>query len=164
MQYIYREYYNPLSLIIFDEEYTYIHCAYEKIREKARKDLYPHSLFKHKLRISNREIYAIRVYYQGSGDNQAVTMAHIPYKVAYIFNAIIAILEEMWSKPDTPPIPPELANHIKQTYEIAFYEKPIKAYDIKFDSGDFGVDEVIKKELYNDFHSEESPFSKKFER
>lgn len=164
LKYIGKYYCSPLSLFFFETDYAYIHCAYTKIKEKIRPRLYPYGFLKHKLKVSNREIYAIRTYYQGDAEKHSVSIARIPYKVAYIFNAIIEILDEMWHDPNVPSIPSELTNCIKQTYAIAFYQKQIDAYDHLYNKGSFSINEVIAKELYNDFHADKSPFLKTFKR
>jgi len=113
-----------------------------------------------KLKISKREIKSIRssvmCYYNGK------KYIKIPYKISYIFKALILIVEEI-EKKNNIGLPDKLSTVINLTYRIGFYEKQVEIYDSYFE--EIRENNLTKEgyrlkvELNNDFHSEGSIFN-----
>lgn len=84
----------------------------------------------------------------------------IPYKISYIFKAIIDIVDEIES--NGVALPSELAHTVDVAYGIVFYGKYIDTYDsfseeLQDNNRKF-VGYRLKAELNNDFHCEDSIF------
>jgi hypothetical protein len=114
------------------------------------------------IKTSKREIRTIRLSVE-KGLLAKKNYLRIPYKVSYIFKAIIDIVEELSQK---VPIPSDLSQCISNTYKIAFYNKHISTYNTYFNSinennlHDPGY--AIKVALNDDFNSPNSVFNNKF--
>jgi len=137
-----------------------IGVAYIIIRREANSIL--GAGFLSRLKTSKKEIASIRMYYESKLLNRGKRYVKIPYKIVFIFRAIIKILEEIRQRENAPAVPPELSKCINVTYETAFYKEHIKAYNNVYDS--FKQDEIVKRELRNDFNSPSSPFRKVFKK
>ena len=88
----------------------------------------------------------------------------IPYKISYIFTAIINIVSEICQ---TEPIPHELENCVGQTYGMSFYSYYIEHYDLMYrqkfkEDARIYIERVNPARIYNDFHSANSVFHKLF--
>ena len=114
-----------------------------------------------KLGTSKREVSTIRRFYERRKHQQVL----IPYKISYIFRAIIELLHEIWSDDKAPDIPPALFHCIGLTYRAAFYEDHIKAYYKAYNrTGEISLGDTVKRELKNDFDAFDTPFREVFKR
>lgn len=110
------------------------------------------------LRTSKREIASLRFYYK-TNDSEHPLFLKMPYKLAYIFKAIILLVDEAKSKGAI--IPRELAPLINKTYRLAFYNEQTKAYDaIK---ARLPIDAEAQHALNGDLHNANSPLNQIFE-
>ena len=148
-----------------DPVYVNISKAYDIIQKRTdellgNKNLERPTIYgfiiKCKLKTSQKEIASIRYFI----NDRRETYARIPYRVVFIFSAIVAILKEMKNRDNPPQIPDELKEYINKTYKSAFYNKQIEAYNRKYN--EFPIEDEIKRELKNDFESPDSPFRKIF--
>ena len=134
--------------------------AYYAIRKEANKIFGVGRYSPINLKISKHEIKSIRcsVMSKINGNHYI----KIPYKISYIFKAIISIIEKIKSE-NNISLSPDLQHTLNLTYRIAFYEKYIEIYDTFFED----IQELdlnnkgywLKVELNNDFHSEGSIFN-----
>lgn len=132
--------------------------AYYRIRMKANQLF---GVGKHSpmtLKTSKREIKSIMCS-TVSRLNSKVYLK-IPYKISYIFKAIIDIVDEIES--NGVALPSELAHTVDVAYGIVFYGKYIDTYDsfseeLQDNNRKF-VGYRLKAELNNDFHCEDSIF------
>lgn len=134
--------------------------AYYRIR-KVSNQIYGVSFYSPmKLKTSKHEVKSIKksVVSKVNGNNYI----KIPYKISYIFKAIIAIVDDI-TKENNIKLPEDLKHTMNLTYGIAFYEKYIDTYDSYFDDiQENNLNNVgywLKAELNNDFHSENSIFN-----
>ncbi len=109
------------------------------------------------LKTSKREIAAIRLYYKNIINTRRIYVK-IPFKVAYIFKAIVQIIEEIHN--DGYEIPSELIPFVDTTYLAAFYKEYADAYDDCRD--DIPIDKEAERALNGDFHDENSPLNSIF--
>lgn len=109
------------------------------------------------LKTSKREIAAIRFYYRKKDDKKNL-YAKIPFKIAFIFKAIVTIVEEI--EKDGHEIPEYLVEFINQTYLKAFYKEYAQAYDNCIKT--IPVEEKAQCALKDDFHGRFSPLNSIF--
>lgn len=110
------------------------------------------------LRTSKREIAALRFYYKNN-DLEHPLLIKMPYKLAYIFKAILLLVEEIKAKGVS--IPSELTPLINKTYRLAFYSQQTKAYDAI--ENKLHEDAEAQLALYGDLHNANSPLNQIFE-
>lgn len=133
--------------------------AYAYIRQKTNELLgISRTPFAY-IRTSKREIKSILSHIQSLAGKKYIK---IPYKISYIFAALIVIIEEI-QKNFKVQLPTNLQSVYNLTYGLAFYSYHINVYDSFYnrtiksknntESGYF-----VKSELNNDFHSENSIF------
>lgn len=110
------------------------------------------------LKVSKKEIKTIS---STITNNRGKVCLKIPYKISYIFKAIINIVEKIKSDKNIK-LPKELKHVYNLTYGIAFYSEHICQYKGKYQEIlDHDKDEPghkLKKELHNDFESYNSVF------
>ena len=126
---------------------NYIGSAYETIKQKTNELL---NIPKYNLIIktSKREITSIKKFFEQKGEKYI----KIPFKIEYIFRAIIALIDDLHNKGIYPP--PSLNHVIGQTYALAFYFHHIDAY---VDScTKIPKNELAKLALADDFTGENS--------
>lgn len=133
--------------------------AYVRIRKVTNKLLGASTASPKKLKNSKHEIRSIK--------NTTISKINgklylkIPFKISYIFKAIIIIVDEIENQYNIK-LPAELKDTIDLSYGIAFYDKFIATYDSYYSDLEENNREKIgyklKAELYNDFHSENSVF------
>ena len=131
-----------------------IGSAYVIIRKKTNELL---GLNKRNLilKTSKKEIASIRFYYI---DDDNDTYVKIPFKIAYIFEAIINIVEDI--EKEGIALPDDLIALTGKTYLNTFYQKHVDAYDACFNK--IPIEEEAQRALNSDFHSNESPLNKEF--
>lgn len=141
----------------YGKDYKYGN-AYYRIRMESNK-LLGIGLYS-PTKTSKREIKSIRNTVVSKIDKKYYIK--IPYKISYIFKAIIIIIDEI-EKEHSVLLPNELSHTKALAYGIAFYDKYIDTYDAYYDDlqeNHFNlVGYQLKAELYNDFHSENSVFN-----
>ncbi len=131
--------------------------AYYIIRKEANKFFGVGRYSPRKLKISKYEIKSLRNSYTSKLNGKQYLK--IPYKISYIFKAIISIIENIKIQ-NNVELSPDLQHTLNLTYRIAFYEKYVATYDafyqeilkLNFNSSGYR----LKAELHNDFHSEGS--------
>lgn len=108
---------------------------------------------------SKREVASIRRYYKYlfAQKNGSESYVLIPYKLSYIFGAIVELVEEI--KATDVNIPYELQELVNMTYAMAFYQKHKEAY---FASLPLPTDKKAQCALKDDFDSPFSPLNKVF--
>lgn len=132
--------------------------AYYEIRKETDKLLKLTFIKDKKLKTSKAEVKTLRKCFKDIVGNN-YTMK-IPYKISYIFKAIINIVERIEK---TNPLPYELTHVLGLCYGVAFYEKYIKTYNRYYD--EIKTDYLLtnscrcRYELKNDFESITSPFA-----
>lgn len=134
--------------------------AYYRIRKVSNELFGVRPYSPTKLKISKHEIKSISNTFVSKINGN--TYIKIPFKISYIFKAIISIVNDI-KKDYNIEFPDDLKHTINVAYGIAFYNKHIETYDIYFD----GIQENditkpgyrLKVELNNDFHSENSIFN-----
>lgn len=133
--------------------------AYYIIRKESNRLLGVGRYSPSKLKISKHEIKSIRSSFISKLNGKQYI--RIPYKISYIFKAIISIVANI-KKEHNVSLSSDLQHTINLTYRIAFYEKYVEIYDTFFqDIQELSLDNKgywLKAELYNDFHSEGSVF------
>ena len=129
-----------------------IGSAYFHIREIVNRTL---NLSKRDgfLYTSKREVASIRKYYKYffKQESNSTKYVLIPYKIAYIFSAIIQLVEQIHSKGIA--FPTEIQHLIGKKYKIAFYNDHMDAYYASFP---IQPNQPAQLALKNDF---EGPFS-----
>ena len=105
-------------------------CAYFKIRKETDKLLRVSRGHNWKLRTSKNEIRSIRFakYWVIENRNNHYYI-RIPYKISYIFTAIINIVNEINKE---HPIPDNLKSCIGQAYGLSFYNFHIDEYEKEY--------------------------------
>lgn len=137
---------------------TYEGRAYYEIRKETDNLLKVSFIKDRKLKTSKSEVKTLRKCFKNLLEDN-YTMK-IPYKISYIFKAIINIVERIET---TKPLPYELTHVIGICYGVAFYNKYINTYNKHFDKikNDFLLTNYCRcrLELKNDFESPASPFA-----
>ena len=109
---------------------TPIGSAYVKIRQETDKLLRVTKIHNRKLKTSKREISSIRRsnfwLIEGQGKHYYI---RIPYKIEFIFSAIIKIVSEI---SQNEPIPNSLKSCVNLTYGLSFYNYHMAAYDKEY--------------------------------
>lgn len=144
---------------------TPIGSAYVKIRKETDKLLQVSWSHNWKLKTSKREVSSIRrsKYWipEKQGEHYYI---RIPYKIGFIFTAIINIVSEIAKN---EPIPTSLNNCINSTYGLSFYSYHIAAYDkeyrahFRYDAQRYDNRDNPAK-LYDVFHSPTNTFDRIF--
>lgn len=134
--------------------------AYYRIRQKSNQLFGIGRYSPRKLKTSKWEIKSIMCATVSKINGKAYLK--IPYKVSYIFKAIIDIVNEI-EENNNVKLPSNLMHTINVTYGVAFYEKYIDTYDafaeeLQDNNREF-VGYKLKAELNNDFHCENSVFN-----
>lgn len=142
-----------------------IGCAYKKIKEKTDELLLVSKRNNRRIKTSKREIASIRqAKYSLIKSTDEHYYIRIPYKVSFIFAAIISIVDEISREDSSPAI---LRDCIGHTYRENFYEKHISEY-LRMYHAVFKpqalLDEMYSDpaKLYNDFFSVGSVFNEQF--
>ena len=143
----------------YGKEHKYGNAFY-RIRKKANSLWGVGRYSPMKLKTSKHEIRSIINSTVSKIDGNSYLK--IPYKISYIFKAIILIIEEI-KKENNINIPSNLEHTIKVTYGIAFYEKYLDTYDTYYNEiQDEYISDIgfwLRVELNNDFHSYNSVFN-----
>lgn len=142
-----------------------IGCAYTIIRKETDKLLHVCGSCNRDLKTSKREVSSIRMakYWIAEKRNNHYYI-RIPYKISFIFAAIINIIGELAKK---YPIPTNLNDCIDQAYGLSFYKFYITEYDrlykktFKTDATQSGEKSNPAK-LYDEFHSPANVFQHLF--
>ena len=134
--------------------------AYYIIRKETDKLLGIGWYHPSSIKTSKREIRSILSSINKIGSRNYIK---IPYKISYIFQAIILIVEKIQAD-NKIDLPDDLRKIIGMTYGIAFYENHIRTYDVYYsyiqDNNVNNIGFGLKAELKNDFYSENSVFNK----
>ena len=114
------------------------------------------------LRTSKKEIASIRYYYKNLNiqeNNKSPYVVKIPFKLEYIFRAIVILVEEIESK--GIDIPDNLKHLVKQLYKTAFYNKQKEAYNDKYTT----IPErfIAQRALHDDFDNPDSSLNRVFQ-
>lgn len=134
--------------------------AYYIIRKESNKLFGVGRYSPRKLKISKHEIKSIRNSFISRMNHR--TYIKIPYKISYIFKAIISIVEKIKTE-NNVTLSADLQHTINLTYKIAFYQKPVAVYDAYFQDlyhlylNNNGY--YLKIKLNDDFHSKSSIFN-----
>lgn len=133
--------------------------AYAYIRQKTNELLGIGRTPLHYIRTSKREIKSILFHTQSWTGAKYIK---IPYKISYIFAAIIEIVKEIQINFHVE-LPENLKDTFNCTYGLAFYAYHIDVYDdcynrILHKRNESELGYFMKSELNNDFHSENSIF------
>lgn len=136
--------------------------AYNLIRSKTN-ELLGLSRKNRVLRTSKREVASLRFYY---GPNVAVKYKYvkIPYKLEYIFKAIIIIINEIHMESGdlfSQNMTRELKECLNEKYVTAFCSCHKRAYDEQ--KNKIPNDNDAQRALDGDFHSSNSALNKHFE-
>jgi len=142
-----------------------IGCAYTIIRKETDKLLHVYGIFNRDLKTSKREVSSIRMakYWIAEKKNSHYYI-RIPYKISFIFAAIINIIGELSKE---YPIPKDLDHCVNQAYGLSFYKFYITEYDrlykknFKTDATQSGEKSNPAK-LYDEFHSTANVFQHLF--
>lgn len=116
------------------------------------------------LRTRKAEIKSVRMCFNNIFDKKHLTMK-IPFKISYIFKAIICLVENIERRVS---LPAELDCLKNETYRSNFYNAYYNKY-INWYLSDDGIgcrtdpDYIKENELYNDFNAEGSPFLRAFQ-
>lgn len=160
--------YNFSELLKFIDSYSeyYEKCkpygnAYQRIKEVSNR-LYGVGRYSNpKLKTSKREIRSILQSVTSKVNGRYYIK--IPYKIAYIFNAIVLIVDEIITNNGIKMLPPTLKNTIGLTYRAAFYMHHTTVYDVWFEVlRKNNVDRrgyELKYNLNDDLHSERNALS-----
>lgn len=142
------------------ENKSEIGSAYAIIREKtnellgvSKKDLIR--------RTSKKEISSIRFFYKNYNiqkNENFPYIAKIPFKLEYIFRAIIMILEEIEAEGNC--IPSNLEHLVNKTYKMAFYREQKEAYEDRYKT--IPEEYETQRAIKDDFDEPNSPLNKKF--
>lgn len=107
-----------------------IGCAYTKIRKETDRLLHVSWGHNWKLKTSKNEVKSIRFSkYWILEDKKNHYYIRIPYKISYIFAAIIEIVAELEKE---NPIPPALHKCIDTAYGLSFYSLHIEEYENEY--------------------------------
>lgn len=138
-----------------------IGCAYKKIQKETDKLLNVSWTCNWKLKTSKREVSSIRLakYWLLEGKKNHYYI-RIPYKISFIFTAIINIVNELSKE---KPIPSDLKDCVGVAYGASFYAFHMDLYDLMYKKQfkeDAQLSDAKKNpaKLYNDFHSPSSVF------
>ena len=137
-----------------------IGSAYAIIREKTN-ELLGVSKKDFMRRTSKKEIASLRYFYKNLNikkHEEFPFIAKIPFKLEYIFRAIIMILEEIEAEGNV--IPRNLEHLVNQTYKTAFYKQQKEAYEERF--GEIPIRFKAQRAIKDDFDSPNSSLNKKF--
>lgn len=143
-----------------------IGCAYTIIRKRTDKLLRVSWNCNWKLKTSKREISSIRqAKYWPIETSENHYYIRIPYKISFIFTAIIDIVSELSSK---EPIPHYLKECVGQAYGLSFYSFHMDQYDLMYKkqfNEDARLSDARKNpaKLYNEFHSPNNIFQQIFQ-
>ena len=144
---------------------TPIGSAYVKIRKETDKLLHVSWAQNWKLKTSKREISSIRQSKYWILDDQGKHYyIRIPYKIGYIFTAIIHIVSEI---AQVEPIPHALKQCINSAYGRSFYTHHIETYDREYrlqfrhDAQRYD-DRDNPARLYDVFHAPNNVFDRTF--
>lgn len=142
--------------------------AYLAIRKKTDEILGIQNFKISKLRTSKQEVKSIRQCFKRKFIRRNKYIMKIPFKVSFIFEAIILLVSDINKE---KPVPQNLLPLIGLSYGIAFYKKYIDEYmehldEIKDDYNNDPDNPTLKCriELQNDFNSLSSPFAIRFQR
>lgn len=146
----------------FGREY-YVGNAFIAIRKRTDEILGVSNLKISKLRTSKTEVKSIRQCFKKINfRKKGKYLMKIPFKVTYIFEAIISLVEDISQE---KPIPQDLLPLVGLSYGVAFYKKYIDEYSVHIDEirNDFIEDPLnptlkCRVELQNDFTAISSPF------
>ena len=141
--------------------------AYKAIRDKTNALLKVTKFSKYTLKTSKREITAVRQCFSKKVVfiKTNTYLMKIPFKVEYIFKAIITLVAEI--KRDKGINIPQSLNAVHSLcYGMAFYKKYIKTYESKYttfskeiqESGIYTPDEKCQLALYDSFFADTTPF------
>lgn len=143
-----------------------IGCAYKKIQKETDKLLNVSWGCNWNLKTSKKEVSSIRqARYWLLEEKENHFYIRLPYKISFIFSAIIKIIDEL-SK--VQPIPAELKDSIGLAYGASFYAYHMEQYDRMYRK-QFKEDARQSDEkkypalLYNEFHSPNSVFKHIFQ-
>lgn len=142
-----------------------IGCAYTVIRRRTDKLLHVSWNCNWKLKTSKKEISSIRFakfWPIENTDNHYYI--RIPYKISFIFTAIINIVSEL---SEQIPIPSSLDNCLGVAYGLSFYAFHMEQYDHMYrrqfrDDAKYSDSRKNPAKLYNDFHSPNNVFQQVF--
>ena len=145
----------------FGRDY-YAGNAYVAIKKRTNEILGVQNWKTSKLRTSKYEIKSIRQCLKKIGFKKGKYLMKIPFKVTYIFEAIISLVNDISRE---KPIPQNLLSIAGLSYGVAFYSKYIDEYLEHLDEikNDFNEDPLnptlrCRVELQNDFTAISSPF------
>lgn len=145
----------------FGRDY-YAGNAYVAIKKKTNKILGVQNWKISKLKTSKNEVKSIRQCFNKIGFQKGKYLMKIPFKVTYIFEAIISLVNDISRE---KPIPQNLLPITGLSYGVAFYSKYIDEYSEHLDEikNDFNEDPLnptlrCRIELHNDFTAISSPF------
>lgn len=145
----------------FGRDY-YAGNAYVAIKKRTNEILGVQNWKTSKLRTSKYEIKSIRQCFKKIGFKKGKYLMKIPFKVTYIFEAIISLVNDISRE---KPIPQNLLSIAGLSYGVAFYSKYIDEYLEHLDEikNDFNEDPLnptlrCRVELQNDFTAISSPF------
>lgn len=138
-----------------------IGCAYKTIQRETDKLLRVSWRCNWKLKTSKKEVSSIRQakYWLTEGKDNHYYI-RIPYKISYIFTAIINIVNELSKE---KPIPSELKDCIGIAYGASFYSFHLDQYDRMYKK-QFKEDAKLSDakrnpaKLYDEFHSPSNVF------
>ena len=106
-----------------------IGSAYKIIQERTDKLLHVNGWQNRKLRTTKYELKSIRLArFWLLADEGKRYCIRIPYKISFIFTAIIDIVSEL---AQSHPIPQSLEKCIDHAYGLSFYSRHIKQYNLK---------------------------------
>jgi hypothetical protein len=132
--------------------------AYFRIRKEANKLLGVGKGTPRYVRTSKREIRSIRQSFKSILQGDTIK---IPYKISYIFKAIILILDDIEEE-----IPNELHSCIGLMYSVAFYSQHISVYRSRYSEiASRAINEPglkMKKKMIDEFESGNSVFNTRF--
>jgi hypothetical protein len=114
------------------------------------------------LKTSKREIASIRFYYKNLNiqeNDKSPYVVKIPFKLEYIFRAIVILVEEIES--EGIDIPNNLQHLVNQLYKTAFYNKQKEAYNDKYPT----IPErfLALRAFHDDFDTPDSSLNKVFQ-
>ena len=145
----------------FGRDY-YAGNAYVAIKKRTNEILGVQSWKTSKLRTSKNEIKSIRQCFKKISFKKGKYVMKIPFKVTYIFEAIISLVNDISRE---KPIPQNLLSVEGLSYGVAFYSKYIDEYlehfdEIKIDFKEDPLNPTLRcrAELQNDFTAISSPF------
>lgn len=160
--------YNFSELLQFIDSYSeyYEKCkpygnAYQRIKEVANR-LYGVGRYSNpKLKTSKRELRSI--LHSVTSKINGKQYIKIPYKIAYVFKAIVLIVDEIKELNNIEKLPSSLESTVGLTYSAAFYAYHTTVYDVwreVFRKNNFdGRGYELKNKLNDDLHSERNALS-----